>query len=54
MIKSGESVEPKRAPRGSRAKVAAPEASKGAAERPAVAAVVGGAGVRGKGILPGA
>jgi len=48
IIKSGESVEPKKTARASRAKAGTAPAVSAALARPAVAAVVGGAGVRGK------
>jgi hypothetical protein len=47
VIKSGESVEPKKSAQTARGK-AGIAAAKAAPERPVVAAVVGGAGVRGK------
>jgi glucose-1-phosphate adenylyltransferase len=50
VIKSGESVEPKKSIRAARGKVGI-VAAKAAPERPVVAAVVGGAGVRGKGMV---
>jgi glucose-1-phosphate adenylyltransferase len=52
IIRSGESVEPKRTARTARAKAATAIPVKGDAVRPAVAAVVGGAGLRGKRVAP--
>ena len=48
VVRSGESVEPKRTPRASRARAAVAAAATVPSERPLVAAVVGGSGSRGK------
>jgi hypothetical protein len=55
VIRSGESVEPKRTAKAARPRVAVPTAqvvAPPAAERPLVAAVVGGSGSRGKRSAP--
>jgi hypothetical protein len=48
VVRSGESIEPKRSNRKSRARPAVATAASVPAERPLVAAVVGGSGSRGK------
>src|SRR4249919_3137701 len=48
VVRSGESVDPKRTPRASRARAAVAAAATVPSERPLVAAVVGGSGSRGK------